>query len=198
MADSPAGGWPLSRRFEDALLYATRAHEGQRRKATTVPYVAHLLAVCALVLEDGGDEDEAIAALLHDVVEDQGGVPRAAEVRARFGDRVADIVVACSDTDVMPKPPWRSRKEAYVAHVRSAPDAVRRVSLADKVHNARTILADYRVVGEAVWRRFSAGGDDQLWYYESLVDAFRRDAPSPLHDEFVRVGAELKALRAAR
>jgi len=198
MADSRAGGWPLTRRFEDALVYATQAHEGQRRKATTVPYVAHLLAVCALVLEDGGDEDEAIVALLHDVVEDQGGVPRAAEVRARFGDRVADIVVACSDTDVMPKPPWRSRKEAYVAHGRSAPDAVRRVSLADKVHNARTILADYRVVGEAVWRRFSAGGDDQIWYYESLVDAFRRDAPSPLHDELARVVAELKALRAAR
>lgn len=198
MAGSPAAGWPLTRRFEDALVYATQAHAGQRRKKTAVPYVAHLLAVCALVLEDGGDEDEAIAALLHDVVEDQGGAPRAADVRRRFGDRVADIVVACSDTDAWPKPPWRPRKEAYVAHVRSAPDAVRRVSLADKVHNARTILADYRVVGEAVWQRFSAGGDDQVWYYEALVEALRREAGSRLLDELARVVAELKALRAAR
>jgi (p)ppGpp synthase/HD superfamily hydrolase len=198
MADSPAAGWPLTRRFEDALVYATQAHEGQRRKESDVPYVAHLLAVCALVLEDGGDEDEAIAALLHDVVEDQGGAGRAAEVRRRFGDRVADIVVACSDTDVRPKPPWRPRKEAYIAHVRTAPDAVRRVSLADKVHNARTILADYRVVGEDLWKRFSAGGDDQIWYYESLVDALRREAGSRLLDELARVVAALKALRAAR
>src|SRR5512139_3145691 len=107
MADSPAAAWPLTRRFEDALVYATQAHAGQRRKKTAVPYVAHLLAVCALVLEDGGDEDEAIAALLHDVVEDQGGSSRAADVRRRFGDRVADMVVACSDTDAWPKPPWR-------------------------------------------------------------------------------------------
>jgi (p)ppGpp synthase/HD superfamily hydrolase len=198
MADSPAAGWPLTRRFEDALVYATQAHEGQRRKKTSVPYVSHLLAVCALVLEDGGNEDEAIAALLHDVVEDQGGAGRAAEVRRRFGDRVADIVVACSDTDVRPKPPWRPRKEAYIAHVRTAPDAVRRVSLADKVHNARTILADYRVVGEDLWKRFSAGGDDQIWYYESLVDAFRRETASRLLDDLARVVAELKSLRAAR
>jgi (p)ppGpp synthase/HD superfamily hydrolase len=198
LADSPAAHWPLTRRFEDALVYATQAHEGQRRKRSDVPYVAHLLAVCALVLEDGGDEDEAIAALLHDVVEDQGGAARAADVRRRFGDRVADIVVACSDTDAWPKPPWRPRKEAYVSHVRTAPDAVRRVSLADKVHNARTILADYRAVGEAVWQRFSAGGDDQIWYYESLVDALRREAGSRLLDELARVVADLKALRAAR
>ena len=198
MADAPNSGWPLTPRFEQALVYATQAHLGQRRKETDVPYVAHLLAVCALVLEDGGDEDEAIAALLHDVVEDQGGATRAAEVRARFGDRVAEIVVACSDTDVKPKPPWRPRKEAYLAHARAAADAVRRVSLADKVHNARAILADYRVVGEAVWTRFSAGGDDQLWYYASLVDALRRDEPSRLHDELARVVAELAALRAAR
>jgi (p)ppGpp synthase/HD superfamily hydrolase len=198
MADSPAAAWPLTRRFEDALVYATQAHEGQRRKKTSVPYVSHLLAVCALVLEDGGTEDEAIAALLHDAVEDQGGAVRAAEVRRRFGDRVADIVVACSDTDVKPKPPWRPRKEAYIAHVRAAPDAVRRVSLADKVHNARTILADYRVVGEDVWKRFSAGGDEQIWYYESLVDAFRRETSSRLLDELARVVGELKALRAER
>ncbi len=198
MANAPAPRWPLTPRFEDALVYATQAHAGQRRKETGVPYVAHLLAVCALVLEDGGDEDEAIAALLHDVVEDQGGAARAAEVRERFGDRVADIVVACSDTDAKPKPPWRPRKEAYLAHVSAAPDAARRVSLADKVHNARAILADYRLVGEAVWSRFSAGGDDQMWYYESLVDALRRDAASPLHDELTRVVGELAALRASR
>jgi (p)ppGpp synthase/HD superfamily hydrolase len=198
MADAPAAGWPLSRRFEEALVYATRAHEGQRRKKTPVPYVSHLLAVCALVLEDGGDEDEAIAALLHDVVEDQGGAARAAEVRARFGDRVADVVEACTDTDVSPKPPWRPRKEAYLAHARTVTDAARRVALADKLHNARAILADYRVLGEAVWARFSAGGDDQVWYYESLVEAYRRPSGGRLHDELARVVSELKGLRAGR
>jgi (p)ppGpp synthase/HD superfamily hydrolase len=198
MTGSPAPVWPLTGRFEEALVYATRAHEGQRRKKTDVPYVSHLLAVCALVLEDGGDEDEAIAALLHDVVEDQGGAERAAEVRRRFGDRVADVVAACSDTDEDPKPPWRPRKEAYLAHARTASDAVRRVALADKLHNARAILADYRVLGEALWKRFSAGGDEQIWYYESLVEAYRRPAESRLHVELARVVGELKALRAGR
>jgi (p)ppGpp synthase/HD superfamily hydrolase len=198
MTGSPAPAWPLTRRFEDALLYATQAHEGQRRKKTDVPYVSHLLAVCALVLEDGGDEDEAIAALLHDVVEDQGGAPRAAEVRTRFGDRVADVVAACTDTEVSPKPPWRPRKEAYLAHARTAKDSVVRVALADKLHNARAILADYRVLGEGLWKRFSAGGDDQVWYYESLVEAYRRATPSRLHDELARVVGDLVALRAAR
>jgi (p)ppGpp synthase/HD superfamily hydrolase len=131
-------------RFAYALDYATRAHEEQMRKGSEIPYVSHLLAVAALVLEDGGDEDEAIAALLHDVVEDQGGAERLAEVEREFVLRVAAIVESCSDTLVTPKPPWRERKAAYVAHLEGADPSAVRVSLADKVHNVRTIVLDYR------------------------------------------------------
>ncbi len=146
-------------RFAYALDYATRAHEEQMRKGSEIPYVSHLLAVAALVLEDGGDEDEAIAALLHDVVEDQGGEERLAAVEREFGPRVAAIVESCSDTLVMPKPPWRERKAAYVAHLEEADPSAVRVSLADKVHNVRTIVIDYRRVGELLWERFDPGAE---------------------------------------
>jgi hypothetical protein len=142
----------LTDRFGEALVYAERAHRAQTRKGTTIPYVAHLLAVASLVLEHGGGEDQAIAALLHDVVEDQGGAAAAAEIRARFGDRVADIVLACTDTEATPKPPWRARKEAYVASVAGKSDDAILVTAADKLHNASAILEDYRVLGEALWR----------------------------------------------
>ncbi|MCX7168598.1 MAG: HD domain-containing protein [Rhodocyclales bacterium] len=134
----------LTARFSEALTLAHHLHGGQVRKGTAVPYVAHVLAVAGIALEHGADEDEAIAALLHDAVEDCGGAPVLADIRHRFGDRVADIVSACSDTDVTPKPPWQARKEAYLAHLKDAPASVRLVSAADKLHNARTILADYR------------------------------------------------------
>jgi GTP pyrophosphokinase len=186
---------PLSPRFVDALAYATEVHAGQSRKGTTVPYVAHVLGVCALVLEDGGDEDEAIAALLHDAVEDGGGLPVLDEIRRRFGERVADIVWACSDTDETPKPPWKERKARYVAHVRAAGPDARRVSCADKLHNARSILRDYRLEGERLWDRFNAPPEEQLWYYRALVEAFQQPGRTPLVDELARVIGQLEAER---
>jgi (p)ppGpp synthase/HD superfamily hydrolase len=185
---------PLVRRFADALAYAVDIHRPQRRKGTDIPYVAHLLAVASLVLEDGGDEDEAIAAVLHDAIEDTPVTYD--DLEARFGHVVAEIVQACSDTDVMPKPPWRERKVAYIEHLRGAPPSVVRVSLADKVHNARSLLFDYRLMGERLWTRFNADAD-QLWYYGSLIDIFRRISTSPLVDELERVVAELDSLRGA-
>lgn len=183
----------LGLRFQQALLYATRTHAGQKRNRTETPYVAHLLGVAALVLEDGGDEDEAIAALLHDAVEDQGGKPRLADIRSRFGERVAEIVKGCSDSDVQPKPPWRPRKKAYIAHLASASPEVLRVSLADKLYNARAILSDYRRLGDELWERFDAGAD-QLWYYRALVETFRAVTNGPMLDEFERVVNELETL----
>ena len=187
--------WPLTQRFTDALAYATEVHAGQSRKGTSVPYVAHVLGVCALVLEDGGGEDEAIAALLHDAVEDGGGRPRLEDIRRRFGDRVAGIVWACSDTDETPKPPWKERKARYIAHVREAGPDARRVSCADKLHNARSILRDYRALGERLWDRFNASAEDNLWYYRALVEAFRQPDRSSLVDELERVVGELEAER---
>jgi (p)ppGpp synthase/HD superfamily hydrolase len=189
------GALPLSPRFVDALAYATEVHAGQSRKGTTVPYVAHVLGVCALVLEDGGGEDEAIAALLHDAVEDGGGLPVLEEVRRRFGDRVAEIVWACSDTYETPKPPWKQRKARYVAHVRAAGPDARRVSCADKLHNARSILRDYRLEGERLWDRFHAPPEEQLWYYRSLVEAFQQPGRTALVDELERVVGQLEAER---
>jgi GTP pyrophosphokinase len=171
---------PLSDRFEKALVYATRAHAQQTRKQTTIPYVAHLLGVAGIALTHGADEDEAIAALLHDAVEDQGGATTRDEIRAQFGERVAEIVDGCSDTDVEPKPEWRERKEAYLEHLRTASPSVRLVSAADKVDNARAILADYRVLGEKLWERFTGGRAGTLWYYRTLVDRFHQHGETPL------------------
>jgi GTP pyrophosphokinase len=188
----------LSDRFERALVYAAQLHAKQRRKGSRVPYVSHLLATAALVLEHGGGEDEAIAALLHDAVEDQGGQKTLVAIRRRFGPVVAGIVDACSDTDVVPKPPWRPRKEAYLAHLRRAPAAVRLVSAADKLHNARTTVADLRVYGASVWERFHAGPQEQLWYYRSLVAIFTRRGPRPLARELARVVTEMAKLAVPR
>jgi HD domain len=182
---------PIGLRFEDALVYATRAHAVQVRKGTGIPYVAHLLAVASLVLEDGGDEDEAVAALLHDAVEDQGGAKRLREIGDRYGERVAEIVLECSDTDVAPKPPWRDRKIAYIEHVATASDGAVRVSLADKLHNARAVLYDYRRLGEALWERFNPEAD-QLWYFRALVSAFRTRTDGPMLEELDRVVTELE------
>ena len=140
----------LGRPFEQALIFATRKHAGQTRKKTQAPYVSHLLIVAGIVLEAGGDEDLAIAALLHDVVEDCGGAPMLKEIRRRFGKRVAHVVEGCTDSDVTPKPPWRERKEEYLKHLRRADQDTRLVSAADKLHNARSILTDYREIGEQV------------------------------------------------
>jgi GTP pyrophosphokinase len=185
---------PLGPRFTEALGYAAELHAEQLRKGSRVPYVAHLLAVASLVLEAGGDESQAIAALLHDAVEDQGGEPTLLEIRRRFGVEVAAIVEACSDTTQDPKPPWRGRKERYLAHLRRAPVAVHRVSNADKLHNARSLLTDYRLVGEALWQRFNASREETLWYYRSLIEVFREAGGGAMTEELDRVVAELELL----
>jgi GTP pyrophosphokinase len=163
----------LGERFDDALVYAVGLHHGQPRKGRDVPYASHLLGVTSLVIEEDGSEDQAIAALLHDAVEDQGGRPRLAEIRARFGDHVGDIVEACTDSFDQPKPPWRERKEAYIAHLPEAPRDALLVSVADKVHNARSILIDLRSEGPAVFERSKGGRDGVLWYYRTLVTTYR-------------------------
>src|SRR5215472_10294855 len=184
----------LTDRFDRALLYATHVHGGQVRKETSTPYVAHLLAVAATVLEYGGDEDLAIAALLHDSVEDQGGAARLEDVRNRFGERVASIVKACSDSLANTatgekKAHWQERKEAYLAHLRKADVDILRVSLADRVHNARAILRDLKKedVGEKIWARFSPPKERTLWYYRRLADTFREKLPGQLADELHKI-----------
>jgi hypothetical protein len=184
----------LSPRFTEAFAWAAELHRDQLRKGTPVPYISHLMAVAALVLEHGGGEDEAIAALLHDAIEDQGGDAVRQEIVRRFGRRVADIVDGCTDAETIPKPPWRARKERYLAHLRHADASVRLVSAADKVHNARAVLQDYRRIGETLWGRFTGGRDGTLWYYRALADAFRALDPRELAEELERAVAELERL----
>jgi (p)ppGpp synthase/HD superfamily hydrolase len=182
----------LGPRFLRAFLFAARKHASQTRKASTIPYIAHLMGVASLVLEFGGDEDMAIAALLHDVVEDCGGAPILAEVRRRFGARVANIVEGCTDSDITPKPPWRERKETYLRHLKSADADTRLVSAADKLNNVRSILSDHREVGEAIWARFNGGRDGTLWYYRALLAEFLRHKPNRLIREFALAVRELE------
>ena len=184
----------LGPRFEDALVYATQKHSGQTRKSSDVPYVAHVLSVAALVLEAGGDEDQALAALLHDVVEDCGGAPVLEEIRHEFGERVARIVDGCTDTDEEPKPPWRERKERYLRHLQQGGEDVRLVSLADKLHNVRSIVLDYRALGEKVWERFTGGREGTLWYYRALLNIYRKGPGSPWLDELERSVVELERM----
>ena len=186
----------LTSRFNDAFEFAAVRHAGHVRKGTNIPYIAHLLGVASIALEYGANEDEAIAALLHDAVEDQKATLQ--EIRDRFGAAVAGIVAGCSDTDVEPKPDWRPRKEAYVAHIPTASPSVQLVSAADKLHNARAILRDYRDVGEALWGRFNGGRDGTLWYYRALVEAFRAAGSMPLVEELDRVVSELEAVTSGR
>ena len=172
----------LGDRFVNAIRLAVDLHARQSRKGATIPYVGHLLGVCGLVIDAGGSEDEAIAAVLHDAVEDQGGQATLAIIRAQFGSEVADIVEACSDTDVDPKPPWRERKEQYIAHLKTAPPQVLRVSLADKLNNLRTIVRDYGEIGPALWKRFHPDAD-QGWYYDELLKVFEDRLPGPMTKE---------------
>jgi (p)ppGpp synthase/HD superfamily hydrolase len=184
----------LSGRFDAALKLASDLHRAQMRKSTDIPYLAHLLAVAGLVLEHGGTEDEAIAGLLHDAVEDQGGQPTLEVIRRGFGDEVADLVAALSDTDVTPKPPWRTRKEEYLLHLEEAPMGVLRVSAADKLHNVRAIVRDYLEIGEDLWNRFSAPSSDQIWYYRALSDVFRRRLGGTLAADLSRTVSDLEWL----
>lgn len=189
----------LTDRFFAAGSFANEVHGGHRRLGTQIPYSAHLLIVAGLVLEDGGDETQAIAALLHDAVEDGGGRPMLDRIRSEFGEDVAAIVEACSDT-VDPGDPrsWRERKAAYLAHLPEVTDeATLRVALADKVHNARSIVRDYRAEGHALWERLTNKTvDDQLWYYRALLEFFGTRRPGPLVEDLRRALAELEDLAA--
>lgn len=177
----------LTERFDDAFRYAHEAHRGQVRKVNSSPYLGHLMGVASIVLDDGGTEEEAIAALLHDCAEDQGGRARLGDIRARFGDHVARIVEDCTDSWDTPKPPWIDRKREYIAHARSLPPASLRVAAADKVHNAYAILRDLRNTGEEVWALFNAPADDVIAYYEGLVRAMREAGGGKLVEELERI-----------
>lgn len=184
----------LSERFTAALIYATQLHATQVRKGSGVPYIAHLLGVASIALEYGANEDEAIAALLHDAIEDQGGAATREEIRRRFGDNVTAIVNGCTDADTVPKPPWRQRKEAYIAHIPTASPSVLLVSAADKLYNAQSILKDYRTLGESLWERFQGGKAGTLWYYRALVDAFNNIETAAIVEELERVVTQIEVL----
>ena len=185
---------PYGEKFGEALSYAGQVHRDQRRKGTQVPYVTHLLAVAAIVGENGGTEEEVVAALLHDAPEDQGGEDRLQDIRDRFGDEVAGIVAGNTDTFEDPKPPWRERKVRYLARIAHEPESVRLVSAADMLHNAQSILADLRSVGDELWQRFNGGRDGTLWYYRALVEAFETAGSNPVVEELDRVVAEMERL----
>jgi (p)ppGpp synthase/HD superfamily hydrolase len=176
----------LTDRFDEAFQYAHQLHRTQTRKGTAIPYISHLMAVAALVVEHGGNEDQAIAALLHDAAEDHGGAERLAEIRKKFGNTVANIVADCTDAWVEPKPPWRPRKEAYLATLRDKPAQSLLVSLADKTHNAEAILFDYRALGDRLWKRFNGGADGTRWYYSALAEMFSNAMPGRLADRLSR------------
>ena len=177
----------LSPRFDEAFAYAHQAHDGQLRKGSGVPYLGHLMGVASIVIDDGGSEDEAIAALLHDAPEDRGGRTRLDDIRARFGDGVATIVEDCTDSWTTPKAPWAERKKQYAEHARTLSPSSLRVSAADKVHNGYAILRDLRNVGDKVWARFNASPDDILAYYQSLVRSYREAGGGRLVDELDRI-----------
>lgn len=177
----------LTSRFDDALAFTHEVHRLQRRKGNGTPYIGHLLGVASIVLDDGGSEDEAIGALLHDAAEDHGGRPRLDEIRSRFGASVATIVEDCTDSWETPKRPWIERKRDYVEHARALAAPSLRVAAADKVHNAYAILRDLRNTGEAVWERFNAPADDVVAYYESLVRSFRQAGGGKLVEELERI-----------
>ncbi|KAA3643598.1 MAG: HD domain-containing protein [Chloroflexi bacterium] len=182
----------LGERFEQALSYAAQLHRQQKRKASQVPYIAHLMSVTALVLEDGGSEDEAIAALLHDAVEDQGGQKTLDYIQKTFGEEVAEIVEACTDAYVQPKPPWEERKRQHIEHTQHAAPSVQRVVLADKVHNARAIVRDLRMKGPEAFDVFRGGREGTLWYYRSMLEALVSSPSAYLLDELRRLVSEME------
>ena len=184
----------LSPQFEKALIYATRIHGGKLRKKTRIPYIGHILGVAAIAMEYGANETEAIAALLHDAVEDGGGPRRLRDIERKFGRKVARRVDGCTDTDQIPKPPWRERKENYIAQLKRASASTRLVSAADKLHNTRAILHNLRQEGDNVWSRFNGGKEGALWYYRSLVSAFREHGSNELIEELDRVVTKIEEL----
>lgn len=189
----------VGKRFREALVWAAELHEEQKRKGGDIPYVAHLIGVASIVLEHGGDEDQAIAALLHDALEDQAHRMADGEIGSRFGERVQMIVIACTDGDPVEQKDrdrgrWMARKEKYIAEVATKPAEALLVSMADKLHNARAILEDYREIGEPLWSRFTTGKDGTLWYYRSLLAAFKPRADGRLWHELDRTVAEIGRL----
>lgn len=170
----------LTRRYADALQFAHTVHRAQTRKGTSIPYMSHMMTVSALVIENGGNEDQAIAAQLHDAAEDQGGVETLEAIQRRFGDTVAEIVADCTDAWTEPKPAWRQRKEAYLAKLPEKPTSSLVVSLADKVHNAEAILADYHELGDNLWSRFTGGAEGTRWCYRALAGIFAAKMPGRL------------------
>jgi (p)ppGpp synthase/HD superfamily hydrolase len=184
-------------RFASAMAYAYQVHQGQVRKGTDIPYIAHILGVTAIAMEYGADDDQSIAALLHDAAEDGGGEATLAEIRARFGDGVADIVLGCSDSlveDPEDKLPWQERKENYLAHLENASASICLVSAADKLHNVRSIIRDYHQHGEAIWDRFQGRRDGTLWYYETVAHTLARRHHSQLTRDLQRAVDELLEL----
>jgi (p)ppGpp synthase/HD superfamily hydrolase len=195
----------FSERFDDALAFTHQLHRRQIRKTSGVPYIAHPMSVAALVIEDGGSEDEAIAALLHDSLEDQGrhypgGVAQLAQdIGARFGEEVLRIVQACTERTSEEEAAirdkrerWRAHKRAYFEQIREAGASVRRVSCADSLHNTRTLVKDYRQMGDRIWTRFmTRSGDDQVWAYRSAAEAFLRAGTGPMAEELMNVVNQL-------
>lgn len=184
----------LSPRFDQALTFTSNLHRQQKRKGSNVPYLSHLLGVCSLVLEYGGDEDCAIAALLHDAIEDQGGTATRDKILSIFGEKVTRVVEECTDAYEVPKPPWQERKEAYIAHIPKMSSEGALVSAADKLYNANSIIRDYRLIGEEIWERFQGKKEGTLWYYRALRDAFRQREITPIVEELTQVVARLEAL----
>jgi (p)ppGpp synthase/HD superfamily hydrolase len=182
----------MTERFDAALAYASALHRRQFRKGARIPYISHLMAVSSLVLEHGGNEDQAIAGLLHDAVEDQGGIEVLQEIERRYGPAVAEIVADCTDAWTDPKPAWRARKEAYLTKLPGEKPGSLLVSLADKTHNARSILFDHSMIGAEIWNRFSVRRDQTLWYYRSLSDVFTDVLPGGLAAEFARTVTALE------
>lgn len=184
-------------RFVSAMTYAHQVHKDQRRKGTGIPYIAHILGVTAIAIEYGATEEEAIAALLHDAAEDGGGEETLAYIRAQFGDAVGDIVLGCSDSlveDPEDKLPWLERKENYLAHLENASASVCLVSAADKLHNVRSIIRDYREHGEDIWNRFQGKRDGTLWYYETVAHTLMRRYRSQLTRDLQEAVDELLKL----
>lgn len=181
---------PLSKNYDQALGYAAELHRDQVRKGSGVPYIAHLLSVSSRILVAGGTEVQAIAGLLHDAAEDQGGEPTLQEIRHRFGGEVAQIVYDCTDALVIPKPEWRPRKEAYLTSLPDKAKASLLVSLADKVDNAQAILQDYRIIGDDLWSRFTGKREGTIWYYRTLNDIFAKVLPGSLSNELTQIVAQ--------
>jgi len=183
---------PFSPRITEAFALMCELHHDQRRKGSDTPYIAHLMSAAALVAEYGGNEDQFIAALLHDAVEDRGGLPTLERIKAAFGPLVADYVWQCSDSHSTPKPPWKDRKRNHIKELAEAVPEVKLISAADKLHNGRSLVADRRLHGDTVWARFQGGREGTLWYYQAMAEALRQDWDHPILVELNLVVREMR------